>query len=495
MRPDGRSVRQFRRWGGVYAVFALCLVTGIPSPAQTFTVLADFDKATGGNPYSQALVQGFDGNFYGTTGFGGAHGSGAVFKLTPSGTLTVIYSFCPYPCTAGANPGPLVLNTDGNFYGTNRAGGMYRQGTIFKITPGGTLTTLHTFCPPATTSGSCPDGRIPLFMVLATDGNFYGATQNGGAYQDKGTIFKITPTGTLTTLHSFFCPLSNCPDGYGPSSLIQATDGNFYGTTYAGGPHLGGTVFKITPTGTKTTIYNFCSQKTGTDCLDGAAPVGGLVQVSSGAFYGTTGGGGTNSYGTVFKITSSGTLSTLYSFCSQTNCPDGVDPSSLIQATDGKLYGTDLGTGLFGSNGAGTVFDITTQGALTTLYSFFCSQTSCTDGSNPSGLLQATDGNFYGLTGSGGTAGFGVTFKLSTGLGPFVRTLPTSGKVGAAVTILGTNLTGASSVKFNGTAATLTVVSSSEITTTVPTGATTGKVTVTTPTGTLKSNVVFRVHK
>jgi len=478
-----RSVRQLSQWRSVYLISVLCLLTGIASSAQTFTVLADFDKATGYLPYSQALVQGFDGNFYGTTQTGGAHGSGTVFKLTPSGTVTAIYSFCAQQhCADGANPGPgLVLNTDGNFYGSATNGGAYSHGTIFKITPVGTLTTLHSFCQQT----SCPDGRPPSAMVLAADGNFYGTTDSRGAHNYYGgTIFKITPSGSLTTLYSF-CALPKCADGREPNGLIQATDGNFYGTT------LGDTVFKVTASGILTTLYTFCSQKVGTNCLDGSFPYAPLVQSAGGTFYGTTGVGGANGYGTVFKITSSGTLTTLYSFCSQNNCTDGSDPqTALVQATDGKLYGTTTGGGGYGN---GTVFKITSGGTPTTLYSF-CSQTNCTDGSEPNGLLQATNGNFYGTTISGGNSLDGVSFRLSAGLSPFVEALPTSGKVGAAIKILGTNLIGATSVSFNGTAATFTVVSKSEIKTTVPAGATTGRVMVDTPGGILKSNIVFRVR-
>ena len=203
-------------------------------------------------------------------------------------------------------------------------------------------------------------------------------------------------------------------------------------------------------------------------------------------------GGGAHGHGTVFRITPSGTLTTLYSFCSQSACTDGATPyAGLIQATDGNLYGTTAGGGA--RNNDGTVFKITPTGTLTTLHRF-CFQSGCADGAGPlSGLIQATDGNLYGTTDAGGVDGFGTVFRLNVDLGPFVETLPASGKVGAAVKILGTNLTGATSVSFNGTGAAFEVVSASEISTTVPTGATTGTVQVVTPDGTLSSNVPFRV--
>jgi uncharacterized repeat protein (TIGR03803 family) len=201
-------------------------------------------------------------------------------------------------------------------------------------------------------------------------------------------------------------------------------------------------------------------------------------------------GGPDGTGGTVFRITAGGKLTTLYDFCSQANCTDGSYPNGLVQATNGDFYGT---TNQSGAYGAGTVFKITPAGTLTTLYNF-CSQTNCADGAYPlAGLMQDTNGNLYGTTFEGGAYGLGTVFTLSVGLGPFVETQTTSGKVGAAVKILGTNLTGATSVTFNGTPALFTVVRPSEITTTVPAGATTGTVQVVTPSGTLSSNVSFRV--
>jgi uncharacterized repeat protein (TIGR03803 family) len=245
------------------------------------------------------------------------------------------------------------------------------------------------------------------------------------------------------------------------------------------------------PAQTFTTLVSFNKS-------NGADPyLGHLVQGLDGNFYGTTSKGGTDSSGTVFKITPSGTLTTLYSFCAQTNCTDGAGPlGGAVQATNGSFYGTTAqgGSSINCNGGCGTVFEITQTGTLTTLHSF-----AGTDGSIPEeGVVQATNGNFYGTTAFGGSSdncfeGCGTVFGLSVGLGSFVETLPTSGKVGAKVIILGNNLTGTTSVTFNGTAATFTVVKSTEIITTVPTGATTGTVKVTTPRKTLKSNVTFRV--
>jgi uncharacterized repeat protein (TIGR03803 family) len=376
-------------------------------------------------------------------------------------------------------------------------GGANKDGTIFKITPSGTLTTLDSF------DGS--DGAGPAYasLIQAVNGDLYGTTEDGGVSGGDGTVFKISPSGTLTTLHSF-----DGTDGHIPGVLVQATDGNIYGTTGDGGNSntscsvLGcGTIFKITPSGTLTTLHRFCSQS---GCPDGNGP-GGLVQAADGNFYGTTAGGGNYGKscptlasfgcGTFFKMTPTGKLTTLYSFCSQTDCTDGFSPEGLTLATDGNFYGTNFfGGANCAPDGCGTIFVITPGGALTTLHAF-CSQAACVDGSNPgAGLVQDTNGDFYGTTEGGGTGGQGTVFSLSVGLGPFVETRPTYGKVGQFVEILGTDLTGATSVTFNGAAADFKVVAGSVITTSVPAGATTGKVQVVIPSGTLTSNVVFRVR-
>ena len=389
-------------------------------------------------------------------------------------TFDRLYSFCSQPsCTDGDTPrGGLIQATDGNLYGTTNDGGSNGFGTVFKITPSGTLTTLYNFC----SEPDCPDGTYPETGVIqATDGNFYGTTGS--------TVFKITPSGTLI----FDVAVDGVPNG-----LIQASDGNFYGTTYGGGANSDGTVFKITPSGgTLTTLYSFCSKGTYPDCTDGDVLYAGLVQGADGNFYGTTTNGGANSAGTVFKITPSGKFATLYSFCSQPYCTDGSNPEAgLIQATDGNFYGTTPIGGAY-KHHWGTVFKITPGGALTTPHSFGKDRAL---GNGPVGLMQATNGNFYGMTHTGGTSDDGTIFRLSVGLGPFVETQTTSGTVGSVVVILGNNLTGASSVTFHGIAATFAVVSDTEITATVPTGATTGFVEVKTLDSTvLKSNTKFMV--
>ncbi|HTU42121.1 MAG TPA: choice-of-anchor tandem repeat GloVer-containing protein [Candidatus Aquilonibacter sp.] len=496
----------------IAALPLMLALTTTAATAQTFTTLYSFNGTDGEYPQA-ALVLGTDGNLYGTTEGGGPKAPyGTVFKITPSGTLTTLYDFCSQrKCTDGEYPyAGLIQGTDGNFYGTTFEGGAtgvqcdgLACGTVFKITSEGTLTTLYSFC----SQFNCPDGAQPQAgLVEGIDGNFYGTTSQLGA-NGGGTVFKITPGGTLTTIRNLDPPFGEGPMG----ALIQGSDGNFYGTAYnTGNPYKdgAGAVLKVTPDGALTTLYSFCSQS---NCTDGEYPEAGLVQGIDGNFYGTTAVGGANdgSYpcnkagcGTVFKITSSGTLTTLYSFC-----PDGCENGAfsevpLVQGTDGSFYGiTEEGGGVSSCwsdslAGCGTIFKITPSGTLTRIYSF-CSQGACTYANYPSadaGLIQSTDGNFYGTTRDGGAYNDGTVFRLSVGLGPFVETQTASGKVGAAIKILGTDLTGATSVTFNGIAATFTVRSGFLIIATVPDGANTGFVAVTTPNGTLTSNKEFQVR-
>src|ERR1035438_8758338 len=288
-------------------------------------------------------------------------------------------------------------------WGTRACAVLVLWATTAIALPAQTLTTLYTFC----SQSGCTDGANPYAeLVQATNGDLYGTTQGGGTNLGYGTVFKITPGGTLTTLYSF-CSQTNCTDGARPyAGLVQAANGDLYGTTNGGGTNGLGTVFKITPGGTLTTLYSFCSQS---GCTDGAVPDAGLVQAANGNFYGTTYYGGTNKRGTVFKITPGGTLTTLYSFCSQTNCTDGADPTAgLVQATNGDLYGTAQEGG---ANGYGTVVKSTPTGTLTTLHRF-----NGTDGATPyAGLVQAADGDFYGTTGGSGINNDGTVFRITPG--------------------------------------------------------------------------------
>ena len=381
-RSPSEGISRIRRAASPRAALALAatvvltLTTHLAQAAETplYSFCAQSSCPDGQYPIA-GLVQGTDGNFYGTTFQGGANASGTVFQITPSGTLSTLYNFCAQSgCADGRYLyAPLVQGTDGNFYGTTFQGGTNNDtGTVFQITPSGTLTTLHSFCP----QSGCADGQYPYAgLVQGTDGNFYGTTQQGGSNSNSGTVFEITPSGALTTLYSF-CAQSGCVDGMNPyAGVIQGVDGNFYGTAYLGGTDGVGTVFQLTPTGTLTTLHSFCPQS---GCADGAEPDAGLVQGSDGNFYGATVSGGTGSkgQGTLFQITPSGSLTTLYRFCPQNGCADGAYPEgSLVQGSDGSLYGT---TYQGGANNQGAVFKLSAPTA-----------TSLTSSLNPSAYGQS----------------------------------------------------------------------------------------------------------
>ena len=485
------------------AVILLCAVSTSATRAQTLNTLFKFKDTHGLNPLA-ALVQGTDGNLYGTTSRGGVnHNGGTVFQVTPAGQLTTIYEFCSQPqCSDGGGPtAALVQGSDGYFYGTTFGGGSSSWGTVFKISRTGALTTLHTF------QGS--DGAEPRgTLIQATDGSFYGTTSRGGInnacgdFLGCGTIYKIDPDGTFSTLYSF-CSLPGCAEGFEPvGGVIQGSDGNFYGTTYAGGQvpansngSTWGTVFRITPAGVLTTLHSFCSRAA---CADGQWPNAALVQGKDGNFYGTASEGGRGAVyalGTVFKITPAGQLTTLHNFCSESGCAEGgMLTAGLVRGKDGDFYGT---TTVGGANGnGGTVFKIHSGGQLTTLYSF-CSRgvfPNCVDSEVPyGGLTLGQDDRFYGTTQGNAPRHCRVVCGTIFSFGTDLDLTPASTWVGARVTIVGLNLTGATAVHFNGKAASFTLVSPTKITATVPLGAKAGTVKVTTPGGLLASNQPFVV--
>jgi uncharacterized repeat protein (TIGR03803 family) len=445
----------------------ICLALAIHAPAQTFTILQNFEQS---DPTS-ALVQGLNGNFYGTMGGGEIGFEGNVYTLTPSGTYTAIAGPCCYSYA------PVVLASNGYFYGSTQQGGTGGEGSIYRMTASGAVSTLYSFC--VTTCGDSSDPQGPL--VQLGNGDLYGANIT--------TIFKITLAGELTTLYDFCNP--NCNEGVTtPSGLVLGSDGNFYGVTSSS--QNDGTVFKMTPSGTVTTLHAFSG-------TDGSSPVGPLVQATNGYLYGVTRSGGTGvnracgsigtGCGTIFKISSTGAFTTLHEFAGS----DGASPAAgLVLASDGNLYGTAYAGGN-NTNNAGTVFVVSPSGAFATLYDF-CSQTDCLDGNSPfMPLLQATNGTLYGTTRLGGTQTNGIFFSLSRGLRPFVQPIPAQGNAGTNVLILGNGLTGATNVTFDGVSAAFSVVSDTEMTATVPTGAATGAVVVTTPSASLESKVAFRV--
>ena len=391
--------------------FPACVLfsaTLIALPAQTLTTLFSFDGPDGQKP--SGLIRAANGELYGTTLKGGAYGYGSIFEINPSGSLNTLYSFCADTCADGAEPNGVMQATDGNFYGTTLIFGGGGFGTVFRITPSGTLTTLYSFCPEGPIG--CTDGTNPhAGLIEASDGNFYGTASNGGAF-NQGTIFQISPSGTATTIYNF-CSLPSCADGGQPvAGLIQASDGNLYGTTSNAGVSAivggGGTVFKVTLTGTFTLLHTFCHQ---TACPDGASPYGSLVQTADGNFFGATTAEGAHQGGTIFEMTPTGAVTTLHSFCSQPNCADGETPfAGLTKGANGNFYGTTMRGG---ASNAGTVFQVTPTGNLTTLHSF-CSQSGCADGAEPGvTLVPGANGSFFGTTYAKGTGKLGTVFELS----------------------------------------------------------------------------------
>jgi len=419
-RPETNKMTGLVKLTCLLLVF--CAAT-LSSSAQTFTSLATFDGANGSYPFAP-LVQATNGNFYGTTKYGGAFGNGTVFTVSPNGVARKLYNFCTQVnCGDGYWPvNGLVEAPNHDLYGMTPGGSTNNSGTLFKITPGGEFTEFYRFC----SQTSCTDGLGPSALLVAANGNLYGTTYDGGAnctlYLGCGTFFEITPAGQLTTLYNF-CSQTNsqgyCTDGLYPVSLLQGTDGNFYGTTQMGGGNCcSGVIFKITPAGKFTILYNFSG---------GSATS--LTQGANGNLYGTIAPNGFP--GEIFEVSLAGKFTILHDFCSKKNCADGSHPSpTLIQASDGNFYGTTVFGGsntcvLQGSAvGCGTIFKITPRGKLTTLYSF-CSQAMCTDGSSPeAGLIQGTDGLLYGTTKSGGdpactlASGCGEAFSFDVGLPP-----------------------------------------------------------------------------
>ncbi len=347
----------------------------------------------GTNPLS--LIQAYDGNYYYVTTNGGANGYGAVYSMTPQGTVSIFYSFNYQSEVYG--PTSLMQGLDGNFYGTTS----YQT---FELTTTGQLILLHAF----------EDSSAMNGLIQARDGNFYGVCQTGGT-QNDGYVFKMTPQGAVTVLHSFGDG-SVLNDGTTPyASLLQGTDGDFYGDTYSGGSTGNGTVYKITAAGTVTILHNF---KDGSVPNDGVNPVGSLLQGTDGNFYGVTVGAG-STFPTIFKMTPSGTETIVHSFGDGSTLNDGSYPVGLIQGSDGNFYGTTQSGGGT-TNSYGTVFQMTPLGTVTTLHSFADGSVS-DDGTRPgNGLIEGKDGKFYGTTPSGGSSANGGTiFVLSTTL-PFL---------------------------------------------------------------------------
>ncbi len=342
------------------------------TPAGAISTVSILESPEPGSHFSD-LVRGADGNFYGTSD----SGSGAVFRLSSAGAYSLLGTF-----DEGLGPSaPLLLASDGNFYGSTYS-------TVFKMTSGGAISHIA--------DRRYAQGlysRAPL--VMGTDGDLYGITESGGDnVKDAGTLFQVTPDGTLSTPVVF-----NGTNGSGGTGLLQASDGYFYGTTLGGGTSNKGTIFRMAQDGTLTTLVSFNS-------ANGASPQAGLIEGADGNLYGTTGSGGVNGDGTIFRMTPGGTLTTLVNFDGN----NGASPEAkLTQGPDGSFYGTTYSGGV---KNAGTAFRVTRDGNLTTLHSF----DRRIEGEYPfAGLTFGEDGNLYGVTDS-------VAYRLIlTGAAPEIR--------------------------------------------------------------------------
>lgn len=457
-------MKHFTPHRSLSVITALILFVGSSLYGQTYTDLHDFNNSDGCCAlYPSLLAQGEDGNIYGATTNGGTSSRGNIFMITPSGTFTNIYNF---DFTHGANPqGGISLGLDGNFYGTTYQGGANSAGTVFKITPSGTLTLLYSF-----TNGT--DGAFPRTPpVQAPDGNLYGVTGNGTV----AVLYKITPAGTFTIM----APLA--AQSYSP--LLLGTDGNLYGTTLIGGTFNAGTAFQFVPATKKLkVVHNF-------DVTTGTQPHGPLMQAADGNLYGTCTSGGSASGGVLFKMSTTGKYSVLYNF-NASSPANGASPfAGVVQGSDGFLYGV---ASVGGANGLGTLFRVSTTGAnLTVLHSF----ATATGDSPLSTPLLHTNGKIYGLTSHGGShTAYGAFYSLDAGLSPFVSQFVFySGKVGASVGILGQGFSNATGVKFGTGPGTFVASTDAFMTATVAAGALTGKITVLEPGGNLATPQIYKV--
>lgn len=354
------------------------------------------------------LVEGPDGNFYGVTRYGGIDqygysADGIVFRLSPDGLFTKLHTF-DYDGTRavdGQNPaGGLTLGSDCSLYGTTIGGSS--SGTVFRITLEGSISYLAEFDDIVTT-GTEPSSKL----VLGSDGNFYGTTTRGGAFVDnefeEGTVFRMTPDGSLSTLVSLNESRGRQPVG----DLIEGSDGYFYGVTQSGGAYSAGTIFKVSPVGDFTLLWSFQN-------ATGEAPRAGLVDGKDGYFYGTTLTGGQYNGGTVYRINSQGQYTLLHSFnpvavelgC---NCGLSQPAGGLLLASDGNFYGTTvLGASGPGTDGNGSVFKMTPGGSVTPVAFFLKGD----PGYVSSNLIQASTGHLYGTSSRGGTDERGTLFRV-----------------------------------------------------------------------------------
>ena len=397
-----------------------CLAAlSVAASAQTTeVVLCSFGSANcpaGGDP--SGVIMDSEGNLYGGTLAGGTHDRGVAYKLAPSGQETVLYNFCSLGgdlCTDGWAANVSALDSEGNLYGTAGFGGANNVGAVYKLTASGQETVLHSFCSLA----KCADGSAPSGgVIIDSEGNLYGTTIEGGASSNgsskasgAGVLYKLAPSGQETVLYNF-CSLANCADGSLPSGgLLMDSEGNLYGTTLYGGTNGGmssgsGVVYKVDTSGTETVLCSFGSAS----CPDGSNPTSGVIRDSEGNLYGTTSHHVADLMGgVVFELSPSEQETVLYNFCSLKNCADGAQPGGVIRDSEGNLYGS-ASDGSVRNEENGLVYELSTSGSETVLCSF--GSASCPDGAGPSGLIMDSEGNLYGTAGSS-VNGPPVVFKL-----------------------------------------------------------------------------------
>jgi uncharacterized repeat protein (TIGR03803 family) len=461
----------------------------------TFTDIYDFCPGStctdGAYPLGGATL-GFDGNLHGTTQGGGSANAGTVFKITPGGSLTTQHSFVNG--TDDSVPAYATLQgQDGNTYGVSIGQYNGQYGAFFKVSNSGVFTTLHDFV--------YTDGADPNLPTQSTDGNFYGTALLGGS-KGFGTVYKMTPAGKTTVLHNFLGFPDDCT--YPRGILVQGRDGNFYGTTYQGGSNNQGCVFKITPTGVFTIIHSFVYKS---PSFDGQLPWAGLTLGPDGNFYGTTANGGSKNDGTLFKVTPSGTETVLYNFCDPT-CNGYFPATPMVLGTDGNFYGNTNGN----SNGGAVFYRlsmnfsplvnlVTWEGkvgqTVQILGQGFTGTTKVLFGSTPATFNNSSDTYMTATVPAGATTGtvtvttFTSTYKSNRSflvIPQITSFSPASVTVGSLLTINGVSLSQTSKVTVGGKNATFTIKSDSQVTATVPAGAKTGmKVTITTAGGVANS--------
>lgn len=374
------------------------LATANADQPGAFKTLSSFDNTHGSGP-AAPLLEGSDGHLYGTTLVGGAAGAGTVFRMNPSGKVTVLHSFVQDGHDGVQPLAALMYDRDGNLYGTTPLGGDFFSGTIFKISRRGDYSVVHSFA-----GGALDGSQSSAPLVQTEDGNFFGTTIFGGAY-NQGVVFKMTPAGVVTVLHSF-----SGADGTFPQwGITLSRDGAFYGTTVRGGDFDCGLAYRISRSGEFTAIYSFSPG------ISGAAPSA-LIQASDGAFYGTTPQGGPSTGGTAFRLSAAGEITVLHGFSQ--GAPEGDSPNGLVQASDGNFYGTNAN---FGSDLLGTVFRMTPSGTVTVVHRFSPGGSrSPDDGALPLATpIQTRNGAMFGTTSQGGvpgvTPGDGTVYRFSPG--------------------------------------------------------------------------------